>query len=269
MGFRHTVWYYIKRNTCDSLCLTLAFIIGAVSLAILIVFYALPSLYIPVSWSEERINNVNNLIVTLSSGYLVTYVSYFLTITIPTAVKTQYKRVCISEDARSLQDRTYDFLNGLCDFCDEQRFINEDNIERFLELNCYGKRCNQYYQLKADSKRFIKNFIEDFKQQQRLLEENLDYLYSKERKCLAGLVNAKMWNMLNQQFYGDSILFKAEQYKNLLNQILHYHQLAIQLYEELNDGKYNVIEEEINRHIQKRPNRIYSFISITNINHNN
>lgn len=199
----------------------------------------------------------------------MTYLSYFFTVTIPTAVKTQYKRVCISENARSLQDRTYDFLNGLCDFIDEQRFINDDNIKRFLELNCYGKGCNQYYQLKSDSKKFIKRFIEDSKQQQRLLEENIDYLYSKERRCLAGLVNAKMWNILKQQFYGDRILFSAEQYKILLNQILHYHQLAIQLYENMNDGKYDVIEEGINRHIQNHPKRIYSFISITNINQNN
>lgn len=269
MGFRHNVLYYIARNTCDSRCLTCAFAIGVVSLVILIVFYAFPSLYIPVSWSEERIKNVNNLIVTLSSGYLVTYISYFLTITIPTASKTQYKRVAISEYARNLQDSTYNFLNGICDFCADQEFIDKDNLERFLELNCYNnKKCDQYYQLKSYGGRYIKGFIEELKYIEGKLEENLDHLYSKERLCLARLRSARMWKTMDQLFYGEGILFNAEQYNNLLIQILNYRTLAIQLERDLNVVKDDITETNIDNNIPKQPKRICSFVSIININNN-
>ena len=220
------------------------------------------------SWSEKRINDVNNLIVTLCSGYLVTYIFYFLTITIPTAVKTQYKRVAISEKVQSLQDCTYDFLNGICDFCADQESINEDNLKRFLNLNCYEKTCSQYYQLKSDGRRFIKGFIEKLKYIQRQLEENIDYLYSKERICLAKLANARMWTTINKLFYGEGVLFNAEQYNELLNQILNYHILSIQLNRNLNDVKYDIIEKDIDKNIPKHSKRICSFVSIITINYN-
>lgn len=269
MEFRHSVLYYTGKNTWDSSCLRWAFFIGLVSLTILIIFYVFPSLRIPVSWSIERINDINSLIVTLSGGYLVTYVSYFLTITIPTASKTQYKRVAISEYARNLQDNTYNFLNGICDFCANQEFIDKDNLERFLELNCYNNiKCNQYYQLKSDGRRYIKGFIEKLKSIEDKLEENLDYLYSKERLCLARLRCARMWKTMDQLFYGEGVLFNAEQYNDLLIQILNYHTLAIQLDRDVNNVKYEIIEKNIDNSIPKQPKRICSFVSIININYN-
>lgn len=263
MGFRHSVFYYIVRNTRDSLCLTWAFIIGVVSLAVLIVFYAFPSLYIPVSWSEERINNVNNLIVTLSSGYLVTYISYFLTITIPTAVKTQYKRVALSENARYLESCTYNLLNALCEFREDQDVITNENLSDFTVRNCdvhLGRQIN------TKSKHYLEESYGRIKEVQMTIEKDLEYLYGQERKILISLDNARMWKMMKQLMQG--AIFNLNGYRDFLNEILHYRKCAICLYNMMEDGKFVGIEKNIDIQITENPKKICSFISIINVNNN-
>lgn len=263
MGFRHNVLYYIVRNTCDSRCLTCAFAIGVVSLVILIVFYAFPSLYIPVSWSEERIKNVNNLIVTLSSGYLVTYISYFLTITIPTAVKTQYKRITLLENAKYLEYCIYFMLNELCEFREEQDIITEDNYNDFISRNC---DVHLERQLNSKSKYYLEESYGRIKNVQMNIEKNLEYLYRKERKILLSLENAHMWKMMKQLMQG--AIFKPEGYREFLNQILYYRKLATCLYAKMGDSKYDRIELITEIQTSKCPHKICSLISIVNVKHN-
>lgn len=263
MGFRHNVLYYIARNTCDSRCLTCAFAIGVVSLVILIVFYAFPSLYIPVSWSEERIKNVNNLIVTLSSGYLVTYISYFLTITIPTAVKTQYKRVTLLDNAGYLEYCVYNLLNELCEFCENQEVITDDNVNGFIARNC---EMHLERQLNSKSKHYLEESYGRIKNVQMNIEKNLEYLYRKERKILLSLENAHMWKMMKQLMQG--AIFKPEGYREFLNQILYYRKLATCLYTKMGDGRYNGIEKNIVTQMSECPRKICSLISIVNVKHN-
>ena len=77
-----------------------------------------------------------------------------------------------------------------------------------------------------------------------------------------------MWKTMDQLFYGEGVLFNAEQYNDLLIQILNYHTLAIQLDRDVNNVKYEIIEKNTDNSIHKQSKRICSFVSIINVNYN-
>lgn len=262
-GFRHSIWHYIRRNTLDSYCLTLVFVVGIVCFILLVVYYGFPFLRIPVSWEEKRINEVNNLIITLCSGYLVTYLFYFFTIAIPTAVKTQYKRTVLSERVRYFKDGIYEFLNGLCEFCYKQDRILEINIELFLERNCYKQ---SYYSLKKDSRHAISSFYETFKRRHLEMEIDLESFYAKERILLMAMENLEMWKMMEQLM--DNALFTKDKYRKFLEQIANYYKLADMLFMQISEDKYYFPQDEIEIPSQIRNKRICSIVSIININNN-
>lgn len=263
--FRYSVWYYVRRNTFDSCCLTLAFVFGVASLIVLIVYYVFPSCRIPVSWDERRIDEVNNLIITLCGGYLVTYLSYFFTVTIPTAVKTQYKRHALFERARYLKDYIYEFLNGLCEFCYKQDCITIDNIQLFLDRNCDE---SSRYTLKADSRGRIRVYYGRFKREVFDLEKDIEFFYTSEREVLMQMGNSKLWIVMEQ--LNEGALFSQGEYEKFLNLILDYYRLASELTSQMkgDNTKLCLTKEYTDKSLHDVNKKICSFISIININNN-
>lgn len=260
--YPHCVWYYVRRTTFDSCCLTYAFVLGSVALTILIIFYGCPTFRIPVSWDESKIDSVNNLIVSLCSGYLISYLFYYLSVAFPTAIKTQHKRVFLTEEARLLKDETYSFLNELCEFCESQNSIEHDDWERFQERHCYKEARNQ---LKGNAKKLLEQSRKVIQQHQNSLEKELEYLYKNERLFLISMENAKMWKQIEQLL--DGCIFTTDDY-DFLKQVLIYRKLSICLYEEMRCKKKSFSDDELEMTLDKHEKKICSFISIVNINNN-
>ena len=233
--YNHNIFYYIWKGICDSKWLKLALSLGGVSFIFLVVYYAFPSFRFTVFWEKDRVDSINNLLITLSGGYLITYVFYFLTITIPIAIKTQHKRVALSDNAKYLEYITYVYLNALCEFCEKQDTINPENLDCFIERNCNA--CLKK-ELKENSKRFIQEIYINIKEIQMAIEKDLEFLYTRERQYLISLENAQMWKTMKRLMNG--CLFTEEGYGDFLNHILYYRKQAICLSKEMEGDTYSL-----------------------------
>lgn len=263
---RHSVWFYMWKSTWDSSCLALACIAFWLSIAILIIYYGFPTIRVWVSWDKAIIENVNNLITSVCSGYMVTYIFYILTTLIPFATKMQHKRVALEENARCLKDALYDLLNNLCEFCNEQTEITDDDWTVFRERNCYessGQTKNRY-QLKQDSKNFLNEKSRYIRDYLKSMEEELKYFYKTERKMLLSLEFAPMWQTMEQ--ISSNVIFSSDAYKSFLNQTLASYQCSISLYNLLQDKKGIELMECYDVSLKGCNNKVCSLISIVNFN---
>ena len=227
--FKHSVLYYICRNIYDSSCLAFAFYLCVVSLIVIILYYGFPNCRFNVCWDAKSIKSANDLIITICSGYLVTYIAYLLTVAIPNAVKTQYKRVALTENARELKDASYNLLNQLCEFCFEQDELTYDNFMVFFARNC---TCIFEYKINESSITIINKYLDKFHNIQFFLEKDLEHLYEKERLCLIAMETADMWKQTKQ--LAEGCLYTCKQYENYLSEIFKYYKLAKQLFEIMN-----------------------------------